>query len=123
VGASNGRLERKALSKLKWLVVRDLVETETAAFWLDSLEVLRGELKPEDIATEVFLFPAAGQGEKDGTFTNTQRMLQYHNKAVDPPGDARSETWFVYHLGRRLKEKAALRPSTRNEPLNALTWN
>src|SRR5689334_6270925 len=61
VGASNGRLERKALSKLKWLVVRDLVETETAAFWLDSPEVARGELKPQDIATEVFLFPAAGQ--------------------------------------------------------------
>ena len=123
VGASNGRLERKALAKLKWLVVRDMVETETAAFWLDSPEVARGELKPEDIATEVFLFPAAGQGEKDGTFTNTQRMLQYHNKAVDPPGDARSETWFIYHLGRRLKEKAALTPNRRNEPLNALTWN
>ena len=123
VGATNGRLERKALSKLKWLVVRDLVETETAAFWLDSPEVVRGELKPGKIATEVFLFPAAGQAEKDGTFTNTQRMLQWHNKAVDPPGDARSETWFVYHLGRRLKEKAARHPNPRNEPLNALTWD
>ncbi len=123
VGGSNGRLERKALSKLKWLVVRDMVEVETASFWLDSPEVKRGELKTEDIATEVFLFPAAGQAEKDGTFTNTQRMLQFHNKSVDPPGDARSDTWFMYHLGRRLKEKAALNPATRNEPLNALTWN
>ena len=58
---------------------------------------------PEKIATEVFLMPAAGHAEKDGTFTNTQRLLQYHEKAVDPPGDARSETWFMYHLGRRLK--------------------
>jgi formate dehydrogenase major subunit len=123
VGAANGRLERKALAKLKWLVVREMVETETAAFWLDSPEVVRGELKPDQIATEVFLFPAAGQAEKDGTFTNTQRMLQWHNKAVDPPGDARSETWFMYHLGRRLKDRAARQPSPRNEPLNALTWN
>ncbi len=122
VGASNGRLERSALAKLKWLVVRDLVETETAAFWLDSPEVKRGELSPDSIKTEVFLMPAAGQGEKDGTFTNTQRMLQYHNKAVDPPGDARSETWFIYHLGRRLKAKAARDPRPMNEPLNALTW-
>ena len=86
VGASNGRVERKALSKLKWLVVRDLVETETASFWLDSPEVQRGELNPDEIKTEVFLMPACGSAEKDGTFTNTQRMLQYHNKSVDPSG-------------------------------------
>jgi len=123
VGASNGRFERKALAKLKWLVVRDLVETETASFWYASPEVERGELSPETIGTEVFLFPAAGTAEKEGTFTNTQRLLQYREKAVEPPGDARSETWFVYHLGRRLKDKAKgdLRP--RNEGLRALTWN
>ena len=45
--------------------------------------------------------------EKDGCFTNTQRLLQWHDKAVDPPADARSEAWFVYHLGRRLKARAA----------------
>ena len=77
VGASNARLQRTALSKLKWLVVRDMVETETASWWYDSPEVKRGELKPEEIATEVFLFPAAGTAEKDGCQTNTQRLLQY----------------------------------------------
>ena len=64
---------------------------------------------PDEIGTEVFFFPAAGHAEKDGTFTNTQRLLQWHEKAVDPPGDARSEAWFIYHLGTRLKEKAAAR--------------
>lgn len=122
VGAPNGRLQRKAMAKLKWLVVRDLVEIETASFWKDSPEVARGELNPEDIATEVFLMPAAGQAEKSGSFTNTQRLLQWHNKAVEPPGDARSETWFTYHLGRLLKEKAAREPSSKNAGLNALTW-
>jgi formate dehydrogenase major subunit len=122
VGAPNGRLQRTALSKLKWLVVRDMVEVETAAFWYDSPEVRRGELDPKEIATEVFLMPAAGQAEKDGTFTNTQRLLQFHNKSVDPPGDSRSETWFMVHLGRRLKERAARERTPRNEPLNALRW-
>jgi formate dehydrogenase major subunit len=123
VGAPNSRLERRALANLQWLVVRDLVETETATFWLDSPEVKRGELDPATIATEVFLFPAAAHAEKDGTFTNTQRLLQWHEKAVDPPGDARSETWFVYHLGRRLKARAARDPRPRNAGLNALTWD
>jgi len=123
VGAPNARLQRSALAKLKWLVVRDMVEIETASFWLDSPEVERGELSPENIATEVFLFPAAGTAEKEGTFTNTQRLLQYRNQAVEPPGDARSETWFMYHLGRRIKEKARHDPRPRNEGLNALTWN
>ncbi len=123
VGASNGRLERTAMSKLKWLVVRDMVETETASFWYDSPEVHRGELATESIATEVFLFPAAGTAEKEGTFTNTQRLLQFRNKAIDPPGDARSELWFMYHLGRRMKQKAANDPRPRNDGLRALTWN
>jgi formate dehydrogenase major subunit len=123
VGAPNGRLERKALAKLKWLVVRDFVETEPASFWYNSPEVERGELTPDTIATEVFLFPAAGVPEKDGTFVNTQRLLQFHNKGPEPPGDSRTENWFMYHLGRRLKAKAAKDPRPRNAPLNALTWD
>jgi len=123
VGAPNGRFQRKSLANLKWLVVRDMVETETASWWYAGPEVERGELDPEKIQTEIFLFPAAGHGEKDGTFTNTQRLIQFHQKAVEPPGDARSETWFTYHLGRRLKEKAAREPNHRNEGLNSLTWD
>ncbi len=122
VGGPNSRLERKAMAKLKWLVVRDMVETETATFWLDSPEVRRGELNPKEIDTEVFFFPAAGHVEKEGTFTNTQRLNQFREKAVDPPGDARSETWFLYHLGRLLKRKAKSEPIPRNAGLNALTW-
>jgi formate dehydrogenase major subunit len=122
VGSANGRLERKAMAKLKWLVVRDFVETETASFWKDSPEVERGELAPKDIATEIFFLPAAGHTEKAGTFTNTQRLLQYREKAIDPPEDCRSETWFMYHLGRRLKAKAAQQRDSHNAALNALTW-
>jgi formate dehydrogenase major subunit len=123
VGAPNGHLQRSALAKLNWMVVRDMVEIETGSFWYESPEVERGELSPDTIATEVFLFPAAGTAEKSGTFTNTQRLLQYRNQAVEPPGDARSEAWFMVHLGRRLKEKAKNDPRARNAGLNALTWD
>lgn len=123
VGSPNGRLQRRALGKLKWLVVRDLVETETASFWKDSPEIERGEMSPDEIGTEIFLMPAAGQAEKSGCFTNTQRLIQFHQRAVEPPGDARSETWFVYHLGRRLKAKAAASQLARDAGIKALTWS
>jgi formate dehydrogenase major subunit len=123
VGSPNGKLQRSALSKLKWLVVRDMVEVETASFWLDAPEVTRGDVTPESIGTEVFLFPAAGTAEKEGTFTNTQRLLQYREKAVDPPGDATSDTWFMVHLGNRIKAKAKRDQRPRNAGLNALTWD
>ncbi len=55
----------------------------------------------------MFFLPAAAHTEKDGGFTNTQRMLQWHHQAVQPPGDCRSELWFYYHLGRRLRDKLA----------------
>ena len=123
VGAPNAGFARRAMANLKWLVVRDMVETETATFWLDSPEVARGECSPREIATEVFFFPASAHAEKNGCFTNTQRLLQWHEKAVDPPGEARSDAWFLYHLGRRLKARAAADSRPRNAGLRALTWN
>jgi formate dehydrogenase major subunit len=123
VAGPNSGMERRGLGKLKWLVVREMVETETASFWYESPEVQRGELRTEDIETEVFLMPAAGHVEKEGTFTNTQRLLQWREKAVDPPGDARSENWFIYHLWRRIVKKAKLDPRRRNQGLLALTMN
>jgi formate dehydrogenase major subunit len=111
VGSPNGKLERKALTKLKWLVVRDLVETETATFWREE----------EDCDTEVFFFPAASHVEKAGTFTNTQRMLQWREQAVEPPGEARSELSFMIELGQMMKARAT--EMNRDAPLRALAWD
>ena len=82
-----------------------------------------GDMKPEDIKTEVFLMPGSLAGEKDGTFTNTHRLLQWHDKVVDGPGDSRSELWFIYHLGRRLKELYAGSDNPQDKPLLNLTWD
>jgi formate dehydrogenase major subunit len=123
IGSANARMQRLGLAKLKWLVVRDFVEVETAAFWRASPEIETGEMKPEEIGTEVFLMPAAAHTEKEGTFTNTQRLLQWRHKAVEPPGDARSDLWFMYHLGRRVRQRLAGSPDPRDRPILRLTWD
>jgi formate dehydrogenase major subunit len=123
VGNANGGLARRALAALDWLVVRDFSEIETASFWHDAPEIETGELKTEDIGTEVFFLPAAAHTEKDGTFTNTQRLLQWHFKAVEPREDCRSELWFAYELGRRVREKLAASTDPRDRPILELTWD
>src|SRR5438105_3215253 len=123
VGSATSGLHRRALARLGWLVVLDLFEIESAAFWYDSPEVRKGELRTEDIGTEVFLLPAAAHAEKEGSFTNTQRLLQWHHKAVEPQGDCRSDLWFMYHLGRIIREKLAGSAEPRDRPVLDLTWD
>ena len=123
VGSSNGRLHRHAMAQLNWLVVRDLVEIESASFWLDSPEIDTGELRTEDIGTEVFFLPSSAHPEKDGTFTNTQRLLQWHTKALEPKGDCRSDLWFCYHLGLRIREKLGASDDPKDRAILDLTWD
>jgi len=123
VGSANSALQRKALNAIDWLVVRDLTEIETAAWWYDSPEIEAGEITPEEIATEVFFLPAAAHVEKDGTFTNTQRLLQWHHKAVEPPGDSRSESWFAHHLFCRIRERLAGSDDPKDRPILDLVWD
>ncbi len=122
-GSMNGALHREGLRKLDWLVVRDFALIETAEFWRIAPEIERGEVRTEDIRTEVFFFPAAAHTEKDGSFTNTQRMLQWHERAIEPPGDCRSDLHFVFHLGRRLKALYAGSHAERDRAIQALTWD
>ncbi len=123
VGGQNAILARRALANLDWLVVRDLFEIETAAFWHDAPEVNNGEVRPGEIKTEIFLLPAAVAAEKEGSYTNTQRLVQWHDKAVEPPGDARSEAWFVDQLHRRLVALYDGDDSIRGRQLRSLAWD
>jgi formate dehydrogenase major subunit len=118
-GSTNAKMQRKALEQLDWMVVRDLYEVESAAFWHHGVE----PVDPTTIKTEVFLMPAAASTEKEGCFTNTQRLIQWRDKAVDPPDDARSDLWFIYHLGKRLKELYAESTDPKDRPIQALLWD
>ncbi len=80
-------------------------------------------MKPEDIATEVFFFPAAQVAETEGSFTNTQRMLQWHFKAAEPPGDCRSDLWFTHQLALRLKKLYAESDLPRDQGFKNLIWD
>ena len=119
----NGTAQRAAMRKLEWLVVKDNWLTETAMQWKNAPEITDGSVKVEDIQTEVFFFPATQVGEYDGSFTNTQRMLQWHSKAADPPGDCRTDTWFYYQLGLRLKAKYASSTNPRDTGFRNLVWD
>ncbi|MBO0682733.1 MAG: molybdopterin-dependent oxidoreductase [Candidatus Dormibacteraeota bacterium] len=127
VGSSNAKLHRKALANLDWLVVRDLYEIESASFWYNSPEIEGGELRTDEIGTEVFLLPASAHTEKDGSFTNAQRLLQWHHQAVEPKGDCRSDLWFYFHLGRIIRQKlqAAQDASqgSLDRPILDLSWD
>ncbi len=118
VSCSNANMANQALGKLDWLAVFDLWETETAAFWK------RPGANPKDIGTEVFLFPAAASFEKEGTITNSGRWMQRRSQAVEPPGQARSDLWYLDSLYRELKrlyvsDASAVFP----DPILNLNWN
>jgi formate dehydrogenase major subunit len=123
VGSANSRMQRLAMSKLDWLVVRDFSLIESATWWQDGPEIESGEMRTEEIGTEVFFLPAAAHTEKGGTFTNTQRMVQWHHKAVEPRGDQRSDLWFAHRLGVMVRERLAGSELDRDRPILDLTWD
>jgi formate dehydrogenase major subunit len=85
-----------ALSKLKWLVVGENHEIETATFWRAPKEY--GTPDASKIQTEVFMLPASNFAEKDGSFTNSARWIQWKWKALDPPGQIKSDQEIIARL-------------------------
>ena len=123
VGSAQAKMQRAGLANLKWLVVRDVNMIESATFWKDGPEIATGEMRTEDIDTEVFFLPAATHVEKAGSFTQTQRMVQWRHKAVEPPGDARSELDFYFQIGKRIRERLAGSTDPKDRMILDLTWD
>jgi formate dehydrogenase major subunit len=111
------------MRKLEWLVVKDNWLTETATQWYSAPEIKDGDVNVKDINTEIFFFPSTQIAEYDGSFTNTQRMLQWHFKAADAPGDCKTDTWFYYHLGKRLKRAYANSSLPRDQGWKNTVWD
>ena len=119
----NGSATRRAMRHLKWLVVKDNWLTETATHWYRAPEVTNGDIRTADIETEVFFFPSTQIAEYDGTFTNTQRMLQWHAFAVKAPGDCRTDSWFYNVLAKRLKRAYADSTLARDQGWKNVLWD
>ena len=117
----NKKKIRAALGKLKFLVVMDPLETETARFWEN-----HGDKNPSDpskVATEVFLLPTTCFAEEDGSLTNSSRWLQWHWKAADPPGEARSDIAIMSGLFRRMRAMYQKDGGAFPDPILNLSWN
>jgi formate dehydrogenase major subunit len=121
---NNGPHSRKAigaLSKLKWLVVAENFEQETSTFWRPDILALIDK-KPEDVKTEVFLLPAANFAEKDGSFVNSARWIQWKWKAVDPPGDAKPDQEIIGRIFLKVRELYEKEGGKFPEPIRNLNW-
>src|SRR4029453_1483937 len=99
------------------VVVTDICAPETAGFWKAP------GASAKDIKTEVFFIPAAPAAEKDGSLTNTMRLVQWHQKAAEAPGDARSDAAFIVDLGTRLKQLYAGSKEAKDRPILDLVWD
>ena len=97
----NSQKNIDALKKADWLVVCDIYPEETSDFWR-SPGITAEEMK--NIQTEVYRLPGAGFAEKDGTFVNSARWLQWKWAAVPPPGDAKLDQEILARIFLKVRE-------------------
>jgi len=109
-----------ALSKLKFLVVVDPLETETSRFWENHGDF--NDVDSRSIPTEVFQLPSTCFAEDEGSLANSGRWLQWHWAGADPPGEARTDTWIMAQLWNRLKALYQKEGGAFPDPIVKLNW-
>ncbi len=117
VGGPNARFERQALERLDWLVVQELFQTETCAFWQEPGK------SPADIQTEVFVLPAADAMEKEGSIVTSGRLIQWRPKVAEAPGVALPDHDILNLIALKLKEMYQVEPGSFADPILHLTWD
>ena len=116
VTTPNLKMTLDAMARLETLVVQEIWETETAAFWK------RPGIDPKSIATEVFLLPAAFFMEKNGTITNSGGLVQWRNAAVKPPGQALPDGEIVDYVFRRVRDLVHDSKDAKDEIVRKAFW-
>ncbi len=117
VSGPNARFERQALARLEWMVVQELFETETAAFWRAP------GVDPAGVQTEVFLLPAADALEKAGSIVTSGRLIQWRPQVAARPGEAQEDIWILDRIYRELKKRYEAEGGALPEPILQLAWN
>lgn len=113
----NANKVREAFTKLDWMVHMNIFDNETASFW-------KGPgMDPKKIKTEVFLIPVAANMEKEGSMSNSGRMLQWKYVAEKPPGDALSTGDVLIRLMSKLKDLYKKEKGTYPDPILNVVYN
>jgi formate dehydrogenase major subunit len=110
----------EALSKLKYLVVIDPLATETSEFWKNFDEF--NNVDSSKIQTEVFRLPSACFAEEDGSLVSSSRVLQWHYKGADAPGEAKEDPEIMAGLFLKLREMYKKEGGAFPDPILGLTW-
>src|SRR5450631_3812789 len=117
----NRKKVTSALSKLKFLVVMDPLDTETGRFWENHGE--HNEVDTASIQTEVIQLPSTCFAEDTGSLTNSGRQLHWHWAGGTPPGEAKTDTWIMAQLFVRLKALYQKEGGAVPEPIINLAWS
>ncbi len=120
LAAPNRAKITSALSKLKFLVVMDPLDTETAHFWEN--HGVYNDVNSTKIATEVIQLPTTCFAEEDGSLTNSGRWLQWHWAGGDPPGEAKPDIWIMAQIHTRMKALYEKEGGKLPDPILNLDW-
>src|SRR5450755_3554423 len=116
----NSQKNINALKKADWLVVCEIYPDETSEFW-KSPGISTDDMK--NIPTEVYRLPGAGFAEKDGTFVNSARWLQWKWAAVPPPGDCKLDQEILARIFLKVRELYQKEGGKFPDPILKLAWN
>ncbi|HVR52316.1 MAG TPA: formate dehydrogenase-N subunit alpha, partial [Pseudorhodoferax sp.] len=111
---------RNGLSKLKFLVVMDPLATDTSEFWKNHGEF--NDVDEKAIATEVFRLPTTCFAEDEGEVVSSSRVLQWHWKAAEPPGLARTDIAIMSDLFLRMRALYGKEGGKYPDPMLKLHW-
>ena len=116
----NSQKNIDALKKADFLVVCDIYPDETSEFW-KAPGITAEEMK--NIPATVYRLPGAGFAEKDGTFVNSARWLQWKWAAVPPPGDAKLDQEILARIFLKVRELYRKEGGQFPDPILNLAWN
>jgi formate dehydrogenase major subunit len=115
----NSKKNIDALKKADWLVVGEIYPDETSEFWR-APGTKADEIK--NIKTTVYRLPCAGFAEKDGTFVNSARWLQWKNAALPTPGDARLDQDILAQIFLKVRDLYKKEGGKFPEPILNARW-
>ena len=115
-GAHAGKV-RQAMAKLDWMINVNVFDSETGSFW-------KGPgMNPKKIKTEVFQLPCAASMEKEGSISNSGRLMQWRYKAANPPGEAKPDGDIMYELFKKVRALYAKDKGVLADPIVNLKWD